>query len=108
MDIIGMVLGWNWKVRRTRRKWDRLREHALEKKGRLREKALKELDSIEDKMRIIEEERLSRRDRTKMLREVKMVLANISDLLKMGENWLPKEESQSRLQERRRQIQSEY
>jgi hypothetical protein len=88
MDLFGMVLGWNWKVQRTRRRWDRLREHSLEKQGTVRKKALKDLDFIEDKLRMLEEESLSRRDRTKIMREVEMELANIADLIEQGEAWL--------------------
>jgi len=88
MDIFGMVLGWNWRVRRVRRRWDRIREHALEKKGRVRENALERLDQVEDKVRMLEEEHLSRRDRVKILRETEMVLANINDLVEKGEDWL--------------------
>ena len=91
MDVLGMVMGWNWQVQRTRRRWDRLREHALEKKGRVRERALKELDLIEDKLRTLEEEHLSRRDRIRILREIQMELHNIADLLEQGEDWLPRE-----------------
>jgi len=88
MDIIGMVLGWNRQVQRTRRRWDRLREHALEKKGRVREKALEKLDMVEDKVKMLEEQHLSRRDRVKTLREIEMELANINDLIEKGESWL--------------------
>ena len=88
MDILGMILGWKWKVQRTRRRWDRLREHALEKEGRVRREALRELDLTEEKLRMIEEQSMTRRDRTRIMREVKMELANIADLLEKGEAWL--------------------
>ena len=88
MDLLAMILGWKWKVQRTRRRWDRLREHALEKEGRVREHALRELDHIEEKIRMLEEQRLSRRDRTRIIREVEMELANMGDLLEKGEEWI--------------------
>jgi hypothetical protein len=88
VDIFSMIFGWNWKVQRTRRRWDRLREHALEKEGRVRKEALKELDVIEDKLKMLEEESLTRRDRVRLMREVQMALANIADLLERGEAWL--------------------
>jgi hypothetical protein len=91
MDLIGIVMGWNWKVQRTRRRWDRLREHALEKKGDLRKRLLRELDLLEDNLKTLEEQKLSRRDGTRILREVEMELANISDLLENGEAWLIKQ-----------------
>lgn len=83
-----MIFGWNWKVQRTRRRWDRLREHALEKEGRIRKEALRELDVIENKLKMIEEESLTRRDRVRIIREVQMALANIADLLEKGEAWM--------------------
>ncbi len=88
MDLFGMVFGWNWRLARTRRRWDRLREHALDKKGRVREESLKELDDAEEKIRMLEEEHLSRRDRVKILREAEMEMSNIEDLLRKGESWL--------------------
>jgi hypothetical protein len=88
MDLLGMIMGWNWKVQRTRRRWDRLREHALEREGRLRKESLKQLDLIEDKLRMLEEQGMSRRDRTRIIREVEMELANMADLLEKGEAWI--------------------
>jgi hypothetical protein len=88
MDILGIFLGWNWKVQRTRRRWDRLREHALEEKGRVRSEALRELDIVEDKLKMIEEQSLTRRDRIRIMREVRMEMKNIADLLEQGEAWL--------------------
>ena len=100
MDLLGMVMGWNWKVQRTRRRWDRLREHTLEKKGVVREKALKDLDEIEDKLRMLEEEDLSRRDRTKILREINMGMANVQDLLEQGEVWLASSHGEENVKKR--------
>jgi hypothetical protein len=88
LDFFAMIFGWDWKVQRTRRKWDRLREHALEKEGRVRKEALRELDLVEDKLKMIEEQSLTRRDRVRLMREVNMALANIADLLEKGEAWL--------------------
>ena len=91
MDFFGLFMGWNWKVQRTRRRWDRLREHSLNKKGEFRMKLLDELDKIEDRLKILEEEKLSRRDGTRMLRKVEMELKNVKDLLENGEMWLAKQ-----------------
>lgn len=101
MDILGMFLGWNWKLQRTRRRWDRLREHALEKDGRVRHDALKQLDETEDKLKILEEEKLSRRDRIKMLREIEMEIANVMDLIEKGESWLGDSHMASKVSQRR-------
>jgi hypothetical protein len=103
MDILGMVLGWKWKVQRTRRRWDRLREHALEKEGRVRKEALRELDLSEEKLRMLEEQSMTRRDRTRIIREVRMELANMNDLLEKGEAWLasPRKSQESRQKQSR-------
>ena len=101
MDILGMIFGWKWKLQRTRRRWDRLREHALEKEGRIKHEALKHLDETENKLRIIEEEKLSRRDRVKMLREINMELANTRDLLENGEAWLSDSHLQYKLAQKK-------
>jgi hypothetical protein len=88
MDLLGMVMGWNWKVQRTRRRWDRLREHALEKQGQVRKTALMQLDHCEDNLRTLAEEKLSRRDRIRMIRKVEMDMENVKDLLEKGEAWI--------------------
>jgi hypothetical protein len=81
MDLLGMIFGWNWKVRRTRRKWDRLREDALKKEGRLRRTLLEKLDHTEETLKIIEERKLSRKDRQRNMKIVKSELNYIKDLL---------------------------
>jgi hypothetical protein len=81
MDLLGMIFGWNWKVRRTRRKWDRLREDALKKEGHLRKTLLEKLDHTEETLRIIEERKLSRKDRQRNMKIVKSELNYIKDLL---------------------------
>jgi pyruvate ferredoxin oxidoreductase gamma subunit len=88
MDILGMMMGWNWKVQRTRRRWDRLREQTLGKEGIVRKKALEQLDLVEDKVKMLEEQNLSRRDRIRTMRDVEMELSNINDLLEHGVAWL--------------------
>ncbi len=88
MDILGMMMGWDWKVQRTRRRWDRLREHSLKKEGRVRREALRELDILEDKMRMLEEQDMSRRDRIRLMRELEMGMANVEDLIEKGEAWM--------------------
>jgi hypothetical protein len=81
MDVIGKMMGWDWKVRKVRRRWDRLREKSLEKKGRFRHTLLKMLDDIENKVRILEEERLSKRDRKRILAEVTGELEKIKYMI---------------------------
>ena len=87
MDLLGTFLGWNWKVQRTRRKWDRLREHALEKKGMVREKALKQLDDIEDKLikEHLGQVKINGMDAGKEERLVKDLMGFLSDEKQEGE-----------------------
>jgi hypothetical protein len=93
MDILGAIMGWRWKTQRIRRKWDRLREKALEKEGRVRSEALKQLDMTEDKVRMLEEQSLYRRDRVRIIREIELELGNTSDLIRNGEAWLDRKPS---------------
>jgi len=81
MDILGMIFGWDWKVGRTRRRWDRIREDSLKKKGRLRKTLLEKLDHTEETLRIIEERKLSRKDRQRNMKIIKSELNYIKELL---------------------------
>jgi hypothetical protein len=86
MNFFSIFMGWNWRVQRTRRKWDRLREHSLDKKGRVRNYLLRELDLLEDKVKNLEEENLTRRDRVRIMKEVEAGLENLQDVLEHGES----------------------
>jgi hypothetical protein len=79
--VLGSLLGWNWKVRRLRKKWDRLREKTLKKKEPIRKTALEKLDRLEDTLRILEEQRLSRMDKSRMSKELEIGLAEVKGLL---------------------------
>jgi hypothetical protein len=83
--ILGFFFGWNWRVRRLRRKWDRVREKSLKKKGQLRAELLARLDIVENQLRMMEEQRLTRLDRRRFYREVAVALAEIREILKMKE-----------------------
>ena len=80
--ILGFLLGWKRKIRRLRKKWDRLREKALTKDEPLRGVALEKLDSIENELKTLEEKKLSRIDRARISKEVEITLSEIKALLK--------------------------
>ncbi|RKX41819.1 MAG: hypothetical protein DRP27_10280 [Thermotogae bacterium] len=75
------MFGFQRKIRKLRKKWDRLREKALKKKEPIRHLALEKLDSIENHLRILEEQRLSRRDRARLSKEIEIDLAEVTGLL---------------------------
>ena len=81
MDIMGTIFGWDWKVRRVRKKWDRLRENSLKKEGRLKKTLLEKLDHTEETLRIIEERSLSRKDRQRNMRIIESELNYIKELM---------------------------
>jgi len=80
--VFGFLFGWNHRVRKLRKRWDRRREAALKKKGEKKKMLLERLDSIEDKLRTIEEQQLNRGARAKIAKEVEIDLEEIKELLK--------------------------
>lgn len=78
--IIGF--GWGHRVRKLRKRWDDRREDALKKHGEHRKMLLEKLDSIEEKLRTIEEQNLNRAARAKIAKEVEIDLEEIKELLK--------------------------
>jgi hypothetical protein len=82
MGLLRLILGWNWKIRKLRKKWDRLREKALKKDDPLRHTLLEKLDSAENNLRILEEQRLSRVDRARLSKTLEIDLEGIKAMLK--------------------------
>ncbi|MBI4020195.1 MAG: hypothetical protein HY367_02600 [Candidatus Aenigmarchaeota archaeon] len=76
------LFGWKAKIRRLRKKWDRLRERGLKKDGMLRKAILDRLDQTENKLRILEEQRISRLDRARLKKEVEIDLEEIKVLVR--------------------------
>lgn len=77
------LLGWGWKIRRIRKKWDRIREKALKKKEPLKANLLTRLDQVENSLRMLEERRLTRLERARLAREVDLDLSELKEMLKM-------------------------
>jgi len=81
MGILQHILGWNWKVRGLRKKWDRLREKSLKKKNPVRAEVLKRLDAVTPNLTTLEEQKLSRVDRARISKEIEISLAEIKAIL---------------------------
>jgi DNA-binding transcriptional MerR regulator len=76
------LFGWGWKIRRLRKRWDRLREKSLRKEPAIRTVLLPKEDQIEQNLRILEERRLNRRERARIAKEVEIDLAEVKAILK--------------------------
>lgn len=81
VNLISLILGWNWRVRRLRKRWDRLREKSLKKEAGLRATLLPREDQIEQNLRILEERRLNRRERARLAKELEIDLEEVKALL---------------------------
>ena len=71
------------KVRKLRRRWDRLREKALKKKQPLRGDILNKLDLVEQNLRVLEERKVSRVERSRIAKEIEIDLEGIKTMVKM-------------------------
>lgn len=65
-----------------RKKWDRARERALRKKEPLRGQLLSQLDSIENSLRALEEQHLTRLDRARLAKSVEVDLEGVMEIIK--------------------------
>ncbi len=81
--MLSSLFGWNARVRRLRKKWDRAREKALRKHEPLRAQALQKLDACSTNLTTLEEQRLGRLDRARIAKDVEIALAEIKELLKL-------------------------
>ncbi len=81
MIMLGFIFGWPRKIRKLRKRWDRLREKSLKKKGLVKKTALEKLDMIEQKLRTLEEQKITRLDRSRLAREIEIDLAEIKAML---------------------------
>ena len=80
MDILRWIFGWDWKIRRIRKRWDDLREGSLKKKGRQKKMLLEKLDRTEERLRMVEERKMSRWDRARYAKEIEIDLEEIKAL----------------------------
>ncbi len=77
------IFGWGRRVRRLRKKWDRIREKTLKKKDPLKANMLARLDQVENSLRMLEERRLTRVERARLAREVDLDLSELKEMLKI-------------------------
>ncbi|MCX6814337.1 MAG: hypothetical protein NTY20_01665 [Candidatus Aenigmarchaeota archaeon] len=80
--MLGFIFGWPRKIRKLRKRWDRLREKTLKKKGLVKKTAMEKLDMTEQKLRTLEEQKITRLDRSRLAREVDLDLTEIKAMLK--------------------------
>lgn len=81
MIMLGFIFGWPRRIRKLRKRWDRLREKSLKKKGVVKKTALEKLDMIEQKLRTLEEQKITRLDRSRLAKEVEIDLAEIKAMM---------------------------
>ena len=77
------LFSWSRKVGKLRKRYDRIREHALKKKGPLRNRLLQRLDSINSNITTMEETQLGRIDRARIAKTVEIDLEEIRELMKI-------------------------
>ncbi|HDD46446.1 MAG TPA: hypothetical protein ENG42_03140 [Candidatus Aenigmarchaeota archaeon] len=86
MFLLSRLFGTQRKIRKLRKKWDRLREKALKKKGRFRTDLLLKLDQVEQSIRLLEERKMNKWEIAKIAKEVEIELAEIEAMVKLKED----------------------
>ncbi len=78
---LGFIFGHGRKIRKLRKRWDRLREKTLKKEQSMRAQILPKEDQIEQNIRILEERKINRSERARLMKEVEIDLAEIKSML---------------------------
>ncbi|UCD02790.1 MAG: hypothetical protein JSV63_03330 [Candidatus Aenigmatarchaeota archaeon] len=78
---LGFIFGHGRKIRKLRKRWDRLREKTLKKDQSLRAHLLPKEDQVEQNLRMLEERRLNRGERARLIKELELDLAEIKGIL---------------------------
>jgi len=81
LNPLGFIFGHGRKIRKLRKRWDRLREKSLKKEQAVRAQILPKEDQIEQNIRILEERRMNRGERARLMKEVEIDLAEIKAIL---------------------------
>ena len=81
MDLMRLIFGWDYRIRKLRKSWDRLREKTLKKENPLKNIVLKKLDNIENNLRMLEEQKLSRLDRARLSKTIEIELEEVDAML---------------------------
>lgn len=82
MALFGLF-GWKNKVKKLRKKWDRLREKSLNKNEPLRGSLLQKLDGLENNLRTLEEQNMDKVSRARLSKELEIGLEEIKAILKL-------------------------
>ncbi|MBN2042316.1 MAG: hypothetical protein JW754_00755 [Candidatus Aenigmarchaeota archaeon] len=81
--MFGFIFGWGRKIRKLRKKWDRLREKALKKNEPLKSTILVKMDQIENNLRTLEERRsIARVERARLAKEIEIDLEGVKAMVK--------------------------
>ncbi len=86
---LSAIFGHGRKIRKLRKRWDRVREKTLKKDASKRAELLPKEDQIEQNLRILEERRLHRGERARLIKEVEIDLAETKALLGSKSEKLP-------------------
>ncbi len=96
---LSSLFGWRRKIRKLRKRWDRLREKTLKKDASLRARILPMEDQIEQNLRILEERHLHRGERARLAKEVEIDLEEVKAILEeKPEKIKPQEAAQAQQQ----------
>jgi len=95
VELFTFLFGWGRKIRKLRKRWDRLREKSLKKKQPMRGDILTKMDVIEQNLRILEERKVSRVERSRLAKEIEIDLEGIKAMLKMKEDEYVQQRSQT-------------
>lgn len=79
------LFGFGRKIRKLRKKWDRLREKALKKKQPQKGDILTKMDQVEQNLRILEERKVNRVERSRLAKEIEIDLEEIKTMVEMDE-----------------------
>ena len=115
---VSKLLGWGRKIRKLRKDWDRTREKTLKKDPGTRSSLLPKEDQIEQNLRILEERKLSRGERSRLYNEIKTELETVKTMLETegGDYQAPEasrekavrqQEQQQRIEKKRQKEQEE-
>ena len=74
--------GFDWKLKNLRKKWCKLRLKALKMEKEERKTFFDMLDDVEQELRTLEEEELTRADRARILERVENGLKEIEEIIK--------------------------
>lgn len=88
------LFGWNRKIRKLRKRWDRLREKALKKEQPLKGDILTKMDVIEQNLRVLEERKVNRVERSRLAKEIEIDLEGIKAMVKMKDEEYVQQKSQ--------------